>query len=157
MIAFDKHMNIVLADCEEYRTLKLSKHKKQPANLPEQRQEERRTHGLVVLRGEVIVSMVVESGAPPESSKKRKSALASLTGANMSNPVRGGQIFPPQLAPFPGGKPLLGLVPNNSFPLVPGMPPSGFNSQGQAPSTIPGIYPYPPTIPGMMPPLPPSN
>jgi small nuclear ribonucleoprotein B and B' len=49
LLAFDRHMNLVLADTQETRKLK------------DQERYEKRTLGLVVLRGDVIISISIEA------------------------------------------------------------------------------------------------
>src|SRR5271169_5102671 len=66
LMAFDKFMNIVLADTEEFRRIKRrSTTKAQTSDAAAVEQEEKRTLGLVILRGEQVVSLSVD--APPVS------------------------------------------------------------------------------------------
>ena len=60
-MAFDKHLNLVLSDCEEQRTI-TSKGDKKGATIEK---TQRRHLGLIILRGENVVSITVEGGGAP--------------------------------------------------------------------------------------------
>jgi small nuclear ribonucleoprotein B and B' len=64
-MAFDRHMNIVLGETQEFRRVRTKK----VAGLAEER-EEKRALGLVILRGDCVVSMTIE-GPPPVDSDER--------------------------------------------------------------------------------------
>jgi small nuclear ribonucleoprotein B and B' len=59
-------MNMVLGDAEEYRRVKAKK----GAGLSEER-EERRSLGLIILRGDSVVSLTIEGPPPPEEGEKQ--------------------------------------------------------------------------------------
>lgn len=62
-MAFDRHVNLVLGDCEEFRKLPPAKGKRNKTN---EEREDRLTLGLVLLQGEKVISMTVEGPPPPE-------------------------------------------------------------------------------------------
>tara|TARA_B110000971_G_scaffold209167_1_gene235017 strand:- start:192 stop:560 length:369 start_codon:yes stop_codon:yes gene_type:complete len=97
-MAFDKHMNMVLSDTSEFRR---TKGKKNEAGIVVDR-EERRKLGLVILRGENIVSITVE-GPGPNSAATRKAPGGPGAAAGAG---RGAAIAPP---PAMGGVPMMGL------------------------------------------------
>lgn len=94
MLAFDRHMNLVLADCEEFRRIK--KKRKQGDQEVSESVEQKRTLGLVILRGETIVSLTDE-GAPPAADDDKKSSVCQFH-------LRSGHLLTisEQLIPGPG-------------------------------------------------------
>lgn len=74
MLAFDRHMNLVLAECEEFRRIRP---KKKAGEEQAAEQEIKRSLGLVILRGETVVSISVE-GPPPVVDEDKKNAVSTF-------------------------------------------------------------------------------
>lgn len=75
LLAFDVHMNLVLSEAEDVRRPKRALHSKHPETVA----EEKRTLGLVILRGEWIISISVE-GPPPADPRDRLGKAAPGPG-----------------------------------------------------------------------------
>ncbi|OXG12590.1 small nuclear ribonucleoprotein B and B' [Cryptococcus neoformans Tu401-1] len=150
MLAYDKHMNFVLAECEEFRTVK-GKKSKSSSNEPAPTTQQKRTLGLVILRGETIVSVSVEG--PPPVQKEEPSLIpgpgkgmaagrgmplgAGAPGAMAARPMAYARPPPG----FPAGVP--GLPPG----MPPGFPPAGGLPPGMPPAGMPPGF-RPPGFPG---------
>ncbi|KJZ72671.1 hypothetical protein HIM_08030 [Hirsutella minnesotensis 3608] len=149
MLAFDKHMNLVLADTEEFRRVKRKQPKGGAPGAPGTTQvietEEKRTLGLVIIRGAQIISVSAESPPPADPSarlgKSSAGGIASTlsAGPGVAKPAGRGAP-PPSLAGPAAG--VGGGVPPPGFPGFPGgaAPPFG---RGGPPPGFPGAWPPP--------------
>ncbi|KAG0765782.1 hypothetical protein G6F62_004989 [Rhizopus arrhizus] len=160
MLAFDKHMNLVLADCEEFRKVKS---KAKSNNTTEQ--EMKRTLGLIILRGETIISISVDGPPPPSMDDVRTRGTGMLAGIGIGRPMgRGMPAAPPPLGgPMAGlagpvrgiGGPAPGMMqPRPGYqasPIPYARPPPGAPGQAMPPPPPPGFRPPPP---GFRPPMP---
>ncbi|KAK2041870.1 Sm-like ribonucleoprotein [Colletotrichum somersetense] len=122
MLAFDKHMNLVLADTEEFRRVKIRQNKPaapgaSSASGQTIEKEEKRTLGLTIVRGAHIVSLSVESEPPADpSARLGKSAPGGISstlaaGPGVARPAgRGAAPAPPSLAvSAPPGTPFMAM------------------------------------------------
>lgn len=143
MLAFDKHMNLVLADTEEFRKLKRKTTKpasgapgasSSTAQAQTIETEEKRTLGLTIVRGAQIISLSVESAPPADpSTRLGKTTTGGLSSALTSGPGvarpagRGAAPAPASLA-GPAAGVGAGAPPPQFPPSFPGAP--GFGGRG---------------------------
>ncbi|KAL1874727.1 hypothetical protein VTK73DRAFT_255 [Phialemonium thermophilum] len=166
MLAFDKHMNLVLADCEEFRRIKRKQNKPAAPGSSSTtsqtiEQEEKRTLGLTIVRGAHIVSLSVESPPPADPSarlgKTTSGGIASTLTAGPGVARPAGRGAPPISLAGPAAGVGPGAAPPPPFPGFPGAPP-GFPGRGGPPPApgFPGAFP-PAGFPGANPPFPPPG
>ena len=157
-MAFDRHMNLVLSDAEEFRKLPPKK------GLTEEDRAVRRVLGFILLRGEEVVSMTVE-GPPPQEDKRARAQAApagpgSGRAAGRGMPGMVGAPAPGLMGPIAGlgGPSAASMRPQFSAPPAgapgfrPGMPPPGMPPPGFRPGMPPPGMPPPGFRPGMPPP-----
>lgn len=106
-LAFDKHMNLVLSEAEEFRTLRSK------GAVVEERLE-KRSLGLVLIRGENVVSLAVEGPPPPSITGRLTPGGPGMARGAGRGSVPGGGGAPVGLgaAPIAGvGAPGMGIPP----------------------------------------------
>ncbi|CAO1622228.1 unnamed protein product [Parajaminaea phylloscopi] len=174
MLAFDPHMNLVLADTEEFRRLKRRKGNRskstgdgdndddddeESSTAPLPSAEQKRTLGLIILRGETIVSLSVEG--PPPADKPGAGVgpngaplppgmgRGMPAGRGMGLAAPPGGMAPPGIAarPMAYGRPPMPMgMPGGPPPGFPSGPPPGF------PAGPPPGFPAGAPPPGFRPP-----
>jgi small nuclear ribonucleoprotein B and B' len=134
-LAFDKHLNLVLSEAEEFRVWR-----KGGSGLLEERTE-KRSLGLVLIRGENVVSLAVEGPPPPSAGAKSApvgggmpNGMARGRGAAMGGPPPAGSV-PMGL----GAAPVHGVGAPGMMPPPPPPPPGGLPPPGMGRGMPPGF------------------
>jgi small nuclear ribonucleoprotein B and B' len=133
-LAFDKHLNLVLSEAEEFRILK-----KKGALLEER--TEKRNLGLVLVRGENVISMAVEGPPPPSGNK------VAPGGPGQARGVGRGMVMPQHPPGFAAPPVGLGAAPVHGvggFPPPPPPPGAMPPGMGMGRGMPPGMPPRPP-------------
>eukprot|EP00916_Digyalum_oweni_P001860 GHVL01003556.1.p1 GENE.GHVL01003556.1~~GHVL01003556.1.p1 ORF type:complete len:189 (-),score=41.52 GHVL01003556.1:61-627(-) len=139
-MAFDRHMNLVISDCEEFRKVKVKG--------SDDQKEIKRSLGFVMLRGENIISVTAE--APPPAEPKKPGEGPQVGPGRGMAAGRGIPMAPMGAAPPGLAGPVRGVGgPAPQFVRPPGMPPPGMTSGG--PPQMGMRMPVPPQM-GSMPP-----
>lgn len=144
-LAFDKHLNLVLSEAEEFRMIKKSTSDR--SAILEERTE-KRSLGLVLIRGENVVSMAVE-GPPPPSGKGVTAPSSTAAGPGMARGAGRGVLPSQQQQQAPHNAPPMMHPPPGYNPAPMGLgaaPVYGLGSGGLPPP------PPPPPPPGGIPP-----
>ncbi|CAG8971736.1 hypothetical protein HYALB_00007216 [Hymenoscyphus albidus] len=155
MLAFDKHMNLVLADTEEFRRVKRKAPKTSTApgasstTAPLVESEEKRTLGLTIVRGAHIISLSVES--PPPADPAARLGASAPGGAPSALSAGTGIARPAGRGAAVGlAGPAAGVGAPPAFGGFPGAPP--FGGRGGPPPGFPGFPPGQGPPPGFAPP-----
>lgn len=85
-------MNIILADCEEVRVIKAKPNKPKPTN-----NEEKRVLGLVLLRGDKIISLSVDGPPQKDDDGVKIPKVGGLGGPGSARPAA--RPVPPMMPP----------------------------------------------------------